>query len=198
MSETYRIVIADDEAIICMDLKEILEEAGHEVVGICADGVRALELVKEEKPDLVILDVQMPKLDGLQAAKLIAHDDLAPVVLLTAYGDAETVEKAKRSHVFGYVMKPVEERNLFPALQIAASQYRSRHEIAHRVKEMERELASRKIINRAKGLLMDYYHISDEEAYHKMQQTSMRRGILLTDVAQKVIKEIMVRKNMLS
>lgn len=117
---------------------------------------------------------------------------------LTAYGDAETVEKAKRSHVFGYVMKPVEERNLFPALQIAVSQYRSRHEIAHRVKEMERELASRKIINRAKGLLMDYYHISDEEAYHKMQQTSMRRGILLTDVAQKVIKEIMVRKNMLS
>lgn len=198
MSETYRIVIADDEAIICMDLKEILEEAGHEVVGICADGVRALELVKEEKPDLVILDVQMPKLDGLQAAKLIAHDDLAPVVLLTAYSDAETVEKAKRSHVFGYVMKPVEERNLFPALQIAVSQYRSRHEIAHRVKEMERELASRKIINRAKGLLMDYYHISDEEAYHKMQQTSMRRGILLTDVAQKVIKEIMVRKNMLS
>jgi len=95
-------------------------------------------------------------------------------------------------------MKPVEERNLFPALQIAVSQYRSRHEIAHRVKEMERELASRKIINRAKGLLMDYYHISDEEAYHKMQQTSMRRGILLTDVAQKVIKEIMVRKNMLS
>ena len=107
MSETYRIVIADDEAIICMDLKEILEEAGHEVVGICADGVRALELVKEEKPDLVILDVQMPKLDGLQAAKLIAHDALAPVVLLTAYGDAETVEKAKRSHVFGYVKEGV-------------------------------------------------------------------------------------------
>ena len=179
-----------------MDLKEILEEAGHEVVGICADGVRALELVKEEKPDLVILDVQMPKLDGLQAAKLIAHDALAPVVLLTAYGDAETVEKAKRSHVFGYVMKPVEERNLFPALQIAVSQYRSRHEMAHRVKEMERELASRKIINRAKGLLMDYYHISDEEAYHKMQQTSMRRGILLTDVAQHTIKEIMVTKTM--
>ena len=99
MSETYRIVIADDEAIICMDLKEILEEAGHEVVGICADGVHALELVKEEKPDLVILDVQMPKLDGLQAAKLIAHDDLAPVVLLTAYGDAETVEKADRKSV---------------------------------------------------------------------------------------------------
>ena len=92
MSETYRIVIADDEAIICMDLKEILEEAGHEVVGICADGVHALELVKEEKPDLVILDVQMPKLDGLQAAKLIAHDDLAPVVLLTAYGgESETI-----------------------------------------------------------------------------------------------------------
>lgn len=195
MSETYRIVIADDEAITCMDLKEILEEAGHEVVGIGSDGVRALELVKEKQPDLVILDVQMPHLDGLQTAKMIAHDDLAPVVLLTAYGDEEMIEKAKKSHVFGYVMKPVEERNLFPVLQIAVSQYRGRHEMANRVKEMERELASRKILDRAKGLLMDYYHISDEEAYRKMQQISMKRGIPLTDVAQKVIKEIMARKN---
>lgn len=198
MSETYRIVIADDEAITCMDLKEILEEAGHEVVGVGADGLRALELTKEKKPDLVILDVQMPRLDGLQAAKLIAHDDLAPVVLLTAYGDTDMVEKARKSHVFGYVMKPVEERNLFPALEIAVGQYRSRHEIANRVKKMERELAERKIIDRAKGLLMDYYCIGDEEAYHKMQQTSMKRGIPLAEVAQKVIKEIMVRKNISS
>ena len=120
MAEKYRIVIADDEALICMDLREMLEEAGHEVVGIGSDGVEALDLVKEKKPDLVILDVKMPRLDGIQAARMIAHDNLAPVVLLTAFGDEDMIEKAKKSMVFGYVMKPVEEKTLFPAIQIAA------------------------------------------------------------------------------
>ena len=101
MGEHYRIVIADDEAILCMDLKEILEEAGHQVVGVAGDGLLALELVKQKKPDLAILDVKMPKLDGLQAAKMIAHENIAPVVLLTAFGDAEIIEKAKKSNVFG-------------------------------------------------------------------------------------------------
>ena len=180
MAEVYKIVIADDEALICMDLKEMLEEAGHEVVGVGSDGVEALELTKKLNPDLVILDVKMPRLDGIQAAKMIAHDNLAPVVLLTA---------------FGYVMKPVSERSLFPAIQIAVSQFRQKNEIVHRIKDMEREMAARKIIDRAKGLLMDFYHISEDEAYRRMQQTSMKRGIALSEVAQKVVKEIMARKN---
>ena len=191
MAEKYRIVIADDEALICMDLREMLEEAGHTVVGVGSDGVEALELVKEKKPDLVILDVKMPRLDGIQTAKMIA----APVVLLTAFGDEDIIEKAKKSMVFGYVMKPVDERNLFPAIQIAVSQYRQKSEIVDRVKDMEREFAARKIIDRAKGLLMDFYHISEEDAYRRMQQTSMKRGIALADVAQKIVKEIMARKN---
>lgn len=112
MAEVYKIVIADDEALICMDLKEMLEEAGHEVVGVGSDGVEALELTKKLNPDLVILDVKMPRLDGIQAAKMIAHDNLAPVVLLTAFGDEDIIEKAKKSMVFGYVMKPVSERSL--------------------------------------------------------------------------------------
>ena len=172
MAEKYRIVIADDEALICMDLREMLEEAGHTVVGVGSDGVEALDLVKEKKPDLVILDVKMPRLDGIQTAKMIAHDNAAPVV-----------------------MKPVDERNLFPAIQIAVSQFRQKCEIVDRVKDMEREFAARKIIDRAKGLLMDYYHISEEDAYRRMQQTSMKRGIALADVAQKIVKEIMARKN---
>ncbi len=195
MSESYKIVIADDEAILCMDLKEILEDAGHEVVGIAGDGLQALELVKEKKPDLTILDVKMPKLDGLQAAKLIAHDNLSPVVLLTAFGDDEIIEKAKKSNVFGYIMKPVEEKRLFPAIQIAVSQFRNKMEISARVKDMERELASHKIIERAKGLLIDYYHITEEEAHRKMQQVSMKRGLALSEVAQRVVKEIMLKKN---
>lgn len=195
MSEKYRIVIADDEALICMDLREMLEEAGHEVVGIGSDGVEALNLVKEKKPDLAILDVKMPRLDGIQAARMIAHDNLAPVVLLTAFGDEGMIEKAKKSMVFGYVMKPVEEKTLFPAIQIAVSQYRQKKDMVDRVKNMERELAARKIVDRAKGLLMDYYHITEEDAYRRMQQTSMKRGITIADVAQKVVKEIMARKN---
>lgn len=195
MAEKYRIVIADDEALICMDLREMLEEAGHEVVGIGSDGVEALDLVKEKKPDLVILDVKMPRLDGIQAARMIAHDNLAPVVLLTAFGDEDMIEKAKKSMVFGYVMKPVDEKTLFPAIQIAVSQYRQKKDMVDRVKNMERELAARKIVDRAKGLLMDYYHITEEDAYRRMQQTSMKRGITIADVAQKVVKEIMARKN---
>lgn len=195
MAEKYRIVIADDEALICMDLREMLEEAEHTVVGVGSDGVEALDLVKEKKPDLVILDVKMPRLDGIQTAKMIAHDNAAPVVLLTAFGDEDIIEKAKKSMVFGYVMKPVDERNLFPAIQIAVSQFRQKREIVDRVKDMEREFAARKIIDRAKGLLMDYYHISEEDAYRRMQQTSMKRGIALADVAQKIVKEIMARKN---
>lgn len=195
MAEKYRIVIADDEALICMDLREMLEEAGHEVVGVGSDGVEALDLVKEKKPDLVILDVKMPRLDGLQAAKMIAHDNLAPVVLLTAFGDEDMIEKAKKSMVFGYVMKPVEERTLFPAIQIAVSQYRQKRDMVDRVKDMERELAACKIVDRAKGLLMDYYHITEQDAYRRMQQTSMKRGLPIAEVAQRVVKEIMARKN---
>lgn len=195
MAEKYRIVIADDEALICMDLREMLEEAGHEVVGVGSDGVEALDLVKEKKPDLVILDVKMPRLDGLQAAKMIAHDNLAPVVLLTAFGDEDMIEKAKKSMVFGYVMKPVEERTLFPAIQIAVSQYRQKRDMVDRVKDMERELAARKIVDRAKGLLMDYYHITEQDTYRRMQQTSMKRGLPIAEVAQRVVKEIMARKN---
>lgn len=195
MAEKYKIVIADDETLICMDLREMLEEAGHEVVGIGSDGVEALNLVKEKKPDLAILDVKMPRLDGIQAARMIAHDNLAPVVLLTAFGDEDMIEKAKKSMVFGYVMKPVEEKTLFPAIQIAVSQYRQKKDMVDRVKNMERELAARKIVDRAKGLLMDYYHITEEDAYRRMQQTSMKRGITIADVAQKVVKEIMARKN---
>lgn len=195
MGEHYRIVIADDEAILCMDLKEILEEAGHQVVGVAGDGLLALELVKQKKPDLAILDVKMPKLDGLQAAKLMAHENIAPVILLTAFGDEEIIEKAKKSNVFGYVIKPVEEKTLFPAIQIAVSQFRNKMEIAGRIKNMERELASRKIIDRAKSLLIEHYEMTEKEAHHKMQEVSMKRGLPLSEVAQRMIKEIMKKQN---
>lgn len=195
MKKKYKIVIADDEMIICMDLKEILEEAGHEVIGMAADGAEALKLVKEKKPDVVILDIQMPEIDGLQVAKLIAHDHIAPVVLLTAFGEEETIEKAKKSDVFGYVVKPAEERTLLPAIEIAVSQFQTKNEIVNKVKNMERELAARKVIERAKGLLMTNYGLTEEIAYKKMQQISMKRGKPIEIIAEKIVKEILLKQN---
>ncbi len=195
MKKKYKIVIADDEMIICMDLKEILEEAGHEVIGMAADGAEALKLVKEKKPDVAILDIQMPEIDGLQVAKLIAHDHIAPVVLLTAFGEEETIEKAKKSDVFGYVVKPAEERTLLPAIEIAVSQFQTKNEIVNKVKNMERELAARKVIERAKGLLITNYGLTEEIAYKKMQQISMKRGKPIEIIAEKIVKEILLKRN---
>lgn len=125
---------------------------------------------------------------------MIAHDNLAPVVLLTAFGDEDIIEKAK-IHGFRICNETGQRAVSLSGHQIAVSQFRQKNEIVHRIKDMEREMAARKIIDRAKGLLMDFYHISEDEAYRRMQQTSMKRGIALSEVAQKVVKEIMARKN---
>lgn len=195
MMEQYRIVIADDEVLSSMDLREMLEEAGHEVVGVGVDGVEALELVEKWKPDVAVLDVKMPRLDGLQAAKIIAHNQWAPVVLLTAFGDENIIKKAGESMVFGYVMKPIEEKNLFPALTIAVSQFKKRIEIVQHVRQMEADIAEKKIMSRAKGLLMDCYGITENEAHRRIQVISMKRSMTLSEVSQQIIKEIMARKN---
>ncbi len=193
--EQYRIVIADDEVLSSMDLREMLEEAGHEVVGVGVDGVEALELVEKWKPDVAVLDVKMPRLDGLQAAKIIAHNQWAPVVFLTAFGDENIIKKAGESMVFGYVMKPVEEKNLFPALTIAVSQFKKRVEMVECVRQMEADIAEKKIMSRAKGLLMDCYGITENEAHRRIQVISMKRSMTLSEVSQQIIKEIMARKN---
>ena len=195
MMEQYRIVIADDEVLSSMDLREMLEEAGHEVVGVGVDGVEALELVEKWKPDVAVLDVKMPRLDGLQAAKIIAHNQWAPVVLLTAFGDENIIKKAGESMVFGYVMKPVEEKNLFPTLTIAVSQFKKRIEIVQHVRQMEADIAEKKIMSRAKGLLMDCYGITENEAHRRIQVISMKRSMTLSEISQQIIKEIMARKN---
>ena len=118
MKMSYRIVIADDEALICMDLKEMLEERGHVVVAEAADGVQALEAVRRERPDLVFLDVKMPRLDGIHTAKLIHGEKLAPVILLTAYSQPDIVDEAAKSGVFAYLVKPVNPANLYPAMEV--------------------------------------------------------------------------------
>ena len=183
----YRVVIGDDESIIRMDLCEMLEDAGHTVVGEAADGVEALELVRREKPDIVLLDIKMPRLDGIHAAKMIGHDHLAPVLLLTAYSQHDVVDKAKDSGVLGYLVKPVSPVNLFPAIEIAISQFKRKEEAAHQLDELNEQMETRKVVEQAKGYLMELYHISEQEAYRRLQQYSMKKRKSLKSVALAVI-----------
>ena len=185
--ESLRILIADNESIIRMDLKELLEEAGHEVVGEAADGLKAVALTRKLKPDLVIMDIKMPEMDGIAAAKMISNEKLAPVLLLTAYSQKEIVEKAKDSGVLAYLVKPVKESNLFPAMEIALSRFKEYMEIEQELLDLRNSLETRKILDRAKGMLMDAYNLSEQEAFRRIQQYSMAKRKSIREVAEAII-----------
>ena len=181
------IVIADNESIIRMDLKEMLEEAGHTVVGEAVNGQKAVELAKQSRPDLVIMDVKMPNMDGITAAKLISAEKLAPVLLLTAFSQKEIVEKAKESGVLAYLVKPVKEANLFPAIEIALSRFGEMQELEKELEDLKHSLETRKILDRAKGILMDAHHLNESEAFRRIQQYSMAKRISIREVAEAII-----------
>lgn len=186
--DTLRIVIADNESIIRMDLKEILEEAGHTVVGEAPDGLKAVELARKCHPDLVIMDIKMPEMDGITAAKIISNEKLAPVLLLTAFSQKEIVEKAKDSGVLAYLVKPVKEANLFPAMEIALSRFQEFAELERELEEVKNSLETRKILDRAKGILMDAYSLTETEAYRRIQQYSMSKRKSIRDVAAAIVE----------
>ena len=189
-----KIVIADDESVIRMDLKEILRAACHEVVGETANGRRAVAIVRETSPDLVIMDIKMPDMDGVEAARLIAADHLAPVLLLTAFDDAELIERAKDAGVLAYLVKPVEEKNLFPAMEIALSRWQEMQSLEEELFAMRDSLETRKLLDRAKGILMQAHNISEAEAYRRMQRYSMEKRLSLKEVASAVVKAGSKRK----
>ena len=193
--DSLRILIADNESIIRMDLKELLEEAGHEVIGEAADGLKAVELTRKLKPDLVIMDIKMPEMDGIAAAKMISNDKLAPVLLLTAYSQKEIVEKAKDSGVLAYLVKPVKESNLFPAMEIALSRFKEYMEIEQELLDLRNSLETRKILDRAKGMLMDAYNLSEQEAFRRIQQYSMAKRKSIREVAEAIIEASKKKKN---
>jgi response regulator NasT len=193
--ESLRILIADNESIIRMDLKELLEEAGHEVIGEAADGLKAVELTRKLKPDLVIMDIKMPEMDGIAAAKMISNEKLAPVLLLTAYSQKEIVEKAKDSGVLAYLVKPVKESNLFPAMEIALSRFKEYMEIEQELLDLRNSLETRKILDRAKGMLMDAYNLSEQEAFRRIQQYSMAKRKSIREVAEAIIEASKKKKN---
>jgi response regulator NasT len=176
-----RIVVAEDEALIRMDLVEMLNEAGYEVLAEATDGAHAIELVKEFKPDLAILDVKMPILDGISAAEEIIS--YCPVLMLTAFSQRELVDRARDAGVMAYVLKPFTINDLIPAIEIAISRHVQMKSLANEVADLHERLESRKVIDRAKGILMAALNLTEPEAFSWIQKAAMDRRMTMKDVA---------------
>jgi len=182
-----RIVIADDEPIILLDLRQMLEELGMSVVGEASDGAQAVEKVRTLKPDLAILDVKMPEMDGIEAARILHEERLAPVILLTAYSDAELIQRAKQAGVYGYIVKPFKQADLTPAIEVALARYQEARELEQQVDDLKETLETRKVIERAKGILMDTYGLREQEAYRRIQVQSMNTRKSMREIAEAII-----------
>lgn len=183
-----KVVIADDEALIRLDIGEMLTEAGYEVIGEAPNGKEAIDLVRALKPDLAILDVQMPVMDGIEASGIINEEMLAPVLLLTAFSQVDIVEKAKKAGVLAYIVKPVREEQLFPAIEIAVSRFKEIKDFSNELGSMKDALDNRIILDRAKGILMDSHGLKEDQAYKKLRQYAMNKRLSLKEVALIVIK----------
>ena len=186
-SPRARVVIAEDEALIRLDLKEMLEEEGYVVVGEAGDGQRAVELVEEHRPDLVILDVKMPVLDGISAAERIAQARLAPVLMLTAFSQRELVERARDAGAMAYLVKPFTKGDLVPAIEMAVSRYTELAALEREVGDLTQRLETRKLVDRAKGVLQEKYGMSEPEAFRWIQKASMDRRMSMRTVAEVVV-----------
>jgi response regulator NasT len=182
-----RVVIAEDEAIVRLDLKEILEEEGYEVVGETGRGDEAVKLVRELGPDVAILDIKMPGLDGLSAAREIAAEDLAAVVILTAFSQRNLIEEARDARVLSYLVKPFQRSELIPALEVALGRFREMQALKAEVENLEEQLQTRRLLDRAKGILMDECGMAENEAFSFIQKTSMDQRTKLATICQRVI-----------
>jgi two-component system, response regulator PdtaR len=182
-----RVVLAEDEALIRLDLAEMLSEEGYEVVGQAGDGERAVELVEELRPDLVVLDVKMPKVDGITAAARIAELRVAPVVILTAFSQRELVERAREAGAMAYVVKPFGKADLIPAIEIARSRFAEVQQLEAEVAELTDRLETRKLVDRAKGVLQHQLGISEPDAFRWIQKTAMDLRRPMREVAEGVV-----------
>ena len=186
-SPRARVVIAEDEALIRMDLAEMLAEEGYEVVGQAADGERAVELTEELGPDLVVLDVKMPRLDGITAAQRIAGRRIAPVVILTAFSQRELVERARDAGAMAYLVKPFTKDDLVPAIEMAVSRFEEVRQLEAEVADLTERLESRKLVDRAKGVLQQQLQLTEPEAFRWIQKTAMDLRLSMRQVAEGVI-----------
>ncbi|MDR2347023.1 MAG: response regulator [Bifidobacteriaceae bacterium] len=185
-----RVVIAEDDALIRLDAVEILREAGYEVAGEAANGEEAVKLAQELRPDVVVMDIKMPQMDGLTAAEKITKDRLAPVVMLTAFSQSELVERAKDAGAMAFVVKPFSAADLLPAIELAIARHDEIVSLEDEVAEMEERLETRKRVERAKGLLIKNMELTEPEAFRWIQKTSMNRRLTMREVADAVIAQM--------
>ncbi len=182
-----RILVAEDETIIRLDLRELLERAGFEVCAEAKDGAEAVELARAEQPDLAVLDVKMPKLDGIEAARRILDERPIPIVMLTAYGQDELVSRAVEAGVFGYLVKPFREQDLLPAIAAARARHDELQAVRAEAESLADALAARKAIERAKGLLMEREGLSEQDAFARLRKASQLAGKPLQVIAEAVV-----------
>jgi AmiR/NasT family two-component response regulator len=188
MTAPKRVLIAEDEALIRLDLSEMLAEEGFEVVGQAVDGEQAVALATELRPDLVIMDVKMPKKDGIDAAADIVGDQIAPVVILTAFSQRELIERARDAGAMAYLVKPFSKGDLLPAIELAVARYAETNALRQEVADISQRLEARKIIDRAKGLLMTHQKMTEPEAFRWIQRTAMDRRTSMQAVANAVLE----------
>lgn len=180
-----RVVIADDEPITRMDIKEILTDKGYEVIGEVGDGFDAVEICKEQKPDLVLMDIKMPLLDGLSAARIMTEEGVdAAVVLLTAYSEREFIDSAKEIGVSGYLVKPIDEKSLIPSIELAVARNKEMRKLRRDIEKVSERLENRSIIEKAKGRIMERDGITEQEAYDFIRKLSLTKGMSMRRVAE--------------
>lgn len=182
-----RVLIADDDPIIRLDLRQMLEALDYEIVGEAGDGKEALSLAESEKPDVCILDVKMPVMDGIEAATYLSENSVAPAILLTAFCDRELIERAKDAGVFGYLVKPFKPNDLLPPIEVARSRYEENIQLTKEVESVTEKLEVRKLLDRAKGILMEDLSVNEAEAYRRIQTQSMNNRKSMREVAEAII-----------
>ena len=185
-----KVVVAEDEALIRLDVVEALEDAGYRVVGQAANGDEAVELARSDRPGVVIMDVKMPGSDGIAAAKAITEEGIAPVVMLTAFSQQSLVKEASDAGAMAYVVKPFVPEKLFPAIEVAMARFDQMTELKKQITDLKKRFAARKKVDRAKGLLMENMGLSEAEAFRWIQKTSMDRRLTMEEVADAVIDQV--------
>ena len=185
-----RVIVAEDESLIRIDIVEMLRDNGFDVVGEAADGEKAVALAEELRPDLVVMDVKMPLLDGISAAEILTKRHIAPVVLLTAFSQRELVERAAEAGALAYVVKPFTPNDLIPAIDIALTRYQQITALEDEISDLAERLETRKVLDRAKGILNDTMGLTEPEAFRWIQKASMDRRLSMREVAQTVIDQL--------
>jgi AmiR/NasT family two-component response regulator len=185
--ERTRVIIADDESVIRADLREMLANLNYLVVGEVGDGKSAVNLAREVRPDVIIMDIKMPDMDGIEAAEILTRERIAPVLLLTAYSQRDLVDRAKEAGVVGYLVKPFREQEIVPAIEIARARFHEFSELQKQIGDMKETLETRKLVDRAKGILMDSQGLTEHEAFRKIQKMSMNTRKPMKEIAEAIV-----------